>query len=107
MRLRSFKRWVYGVALLTAWWFLAAGCPHPSKGEKMLTQDQAIEIAKNEFARHGRLVSDYAVTIETYHADDKQWIVWFDKIGPFPIPGGKHAVLVDKMTGHAVFMPGE
>lgn len=98
---------VYGITLLTVCWLFVIGCPHQSKGEKMLTQDQAIEVAKKEFAKHGRPVSEYAVTIETYHADEKQWIVWFDKIGPFPTPGGKHAVLVHKITGHAVFMPGE
>ena len=73
----------------------------------MLTEDQAIETAKKEFTKHGRLVSDYDVAIETYHADEKQWIVWFDRKGPFPIPGGKHAVLVDKTTGQSVFLPGE
>ncbi|WP_089729128.1 hypothetical protein [Candidatus Thiosymbion oneisti] len=73
----------------------------------MLTQDQAIEMAKKEFTKHGYLVSDYEVAIETNPADEKQWIVWFDKKGPFQIPGGKHAILVDKITGQPVFMPGE
>jgi hypothetical protein len=45
--------------------------------------------------------------VETYHADEKKWIVWFDKTGPFPIPGGKHAVVVHKSTGATVYMPGE
>lgn len=73
----------------------------------MLTQDQVIETAKKKFAKHGYLVSDYDVTIETHHVEEKHWIVWFDKKGPFRIPGGKHAVLVDKITGQSVFMPGE
>lgn len=73
----------------------------------MLTQDQAIETAKEEFARQGYLASDYDITIQVYYADEQQWIVWFDKKGPFRIPGGKHAVVVHKITGQSVFMPGE
>lgn len=108
MRLRSFNKGAfYGVTLLTAGWLFVTACLNPLKGETMLTQEQAIEIAKTEFSKHGRLASDYATTIETYYADDQQWIVWFDEIGPFPVPGGKHFVLVGKATGVSVFMPGE
>jgi hypothetical protein len=97
-----------GIVLMTACCLsLAAACPRHPQGEKMLTQDQAVEIAKIEFQKHGRSPSDYLVTVETYHADRNQWIVWFDKAGPFRTPGGKHAVVVHKTTGKAVFMPGE
>ncbi len=73
----------------------------------MVTKDKAIETAKKEFTKQGRFVSDYDVSVETYYADEKQWIIWFDKKGTFRIPGGKHAVLVHKTTGQSVFMPGE
>jgi hypothetical protein len=85
----------------------AIGCLDPSKGETMLSQDEAVEIAKKEFAKHRQPVSDYDISVEPYHADKNQWIVWFEKKGPFPIPGGKNAVLVHRNTGAAVFMPGE
>jgi hypothetical protein len=98
---------VCGFVLLTTCWPSAPGCSPPSKGRKMLTLDQAVEVAKKEFSKHGRQVSDYDITAETYRADEKQWIVWFDLKGPFRTPGGKHAVLVHKTTGHAVYMPGE
>jgi hypothetical protein len=84
-----------------------AGCQHRVKGEKMLSQDEAVEVAKKEFVNQGRDAAEYDVKIETYHADDKQWIVWFDKAGPYRVPGGKHAVLVDKSTGATVFMKGQ
>jgi hypothetical protein len=73
----------------------------------MLTKERAVAVATQEFVKHGRSASDYNVTIEPYHADSTQWMVWFDRKGPFPLPGGKHGVLVDKSTGHAVFLPGE
>jgi hypothetical protein len=73
----------------------------------MLAQDEAVEVAKKEFAAHGRAAADYTITVEAYHADANRWIVWFDRKGPFPTPGGKHAVTVHKTTGQAVFMPGQ
>jgi hypothetical protein len=73
----------------------------------MLTEEGAIEIAKTEFERHGHSASDYDLTIETYAANNGEWIVWFELKGEFKIPGGKHAVLVDKATGRSVFMAGE
>ncbi len=108
MQLRTFENLiVYGFVLFAMWWPWTPGCSQQTTGRKMLTQNQAVEVAKKEFSKHGHQVSDHDITAETYPADEKQWIVWFDKKGPFPIPGGKHAVLVDKTTGHADFMPGE
>jgi len=73
----------------------------------MLTKQQATDAATQEFSKHRQQVSEYAVFVETYKADGNKWIVWFDYKGPFPIPGGKNAVLVDKVSGETVFMPGE
>jgi hypothetical protein len=107
MWLRPFPQWVAGGSILLMVGVLSTGCVNKEKGEIMLNQEEAVEVAKREFAKHGYLVSDYNISAEVYGADHEQWIVWFDKKGPFPIPGGKHAVLVHKSTGHAVFMPGE
>jgi len=73
----------------------------------MLTEAQAVTAAEAEFAKSGRVASDYTITLEPDPEDSAAWIVWFNRKGPFPVPGGKHAVLVDKTTGHAVFMPGQ
>lgn len=93
--------------LLVACGLSIMGCPQKFKGERMITQEQAIELAKEEFNKQGRSSSDYDISIEIYYVDEKQWIIWFDKKGPYPIPGGKHAVLVHKTTGQSIFMPGQ
>jgi hypothetical protein len=92
--------------LLAAWWLSLTG-GSVSKGAQMITEEQAVAIAEQEFAKHGHAVSDYNVTIEPHYADPMQWTVWFGRKGPFPIPGGKSAVNVNKVDGHAVYMPGE
>jgi hypothetical protein len=73
----------------------------------MYTEAQATDIAKTEFAKHGRSVAAYVLRVEQYTADEQQWIVWFTPIGPLPTPGDTHAVLVHKSTGRATFMQGE
>ncbi len=109
MRVRSSKHGMeHRNALIIVCWLLVTGCHYPSKGNnKMITEAQAIEIAKKEFEKHDLRAAEHTITIETYHADDKQWIVWFDESEPFPTPGGNHAVLVNKTTGEAEFLPGE
>lgn len=74
--------------------------------ESMVTESRALELAKAEFAKTGRKVSDYDVTIEMDSTGSK-WLAWFDKKGPYAMPGGKHVVTVEKATGKVVFMPGE
>jgi hypothetical protein len=73
----------------------------------MVTREKAIEIAKQEFTKHGHAVSDYDMTVDPENTNPDYWMVWFDKKGPFRIPGGKHGVRVHKTTGHADFLPGE
>lgn len=73
----------------------------------MLTQHEAISVASKELAKRGYVATEYDVKIETYDANENEWIVWFDLRRPLPVPGGKHAVLVDKRTGRTEFMPGE
>jgi hypothetical protein len=73
----------------------------------MVTRDQAIEIAKRELTKQGHAVADYDLSVDPENTDREYWMVWFDRKGPFPVPGGKHAVRVNKVTGEAQFMPGE
>ena len=73
----------------------------------MITQDQAVEIAKQEAARNGLKVSDYDITVDKDTAGAPYWMVWFDRKGPFRVPGGKHLVRVTKSGGQAEFMRGE
>ena len=72
-----------------------------------MSRHQAIEIAKAELTKHGHTVSDYDITVDPENANTEYWVIWFEKKGPFPVPGGRHAVRINKVTGHAEFMPGE
>ncbi len=102
------KGHAYASVLFAAWWLCAAmACTPNFEDESMITEDRAVEIASMAFTAQGRRAADYDVSIETYPADENQWIVWFDKKGPFRIPGGKHAVVVHKSTGQSEFMAGE
>ena len=95
------------LVLISASWLLVA-CSFLRNGrEIMVTRDQAIEVAKKEFSKHGRAVSDYDITVDPDNTTDDYWMIWFDRKGPFPTPGSKHAVRVNKSTGHAEFMPGQ
>lgn len=73
----------------------------------MVTKEQALEIARHELARYGYLVSDYEVTVDAESSESNVWIIWCEKKGAFPVPGGTHGVRVDKTTGHSQFLPGE
>lgn len=72
-----------------------------------MTRDQAIEIASHELARNGYTVSDYSVTVDQEDSNGEYWQLWFDAKGPYPVPGGRHGVRVNKTTREARFMPGE
>jgi hypothetical protein len=73
----------------------------------MLTENEAIAAASREFTKHGYVAGDYDIKAETNPSNQEWWTVWFDLKGLSPIPGGKHAVLVNKRTGRAEFLPGE
>jgi hypothetical protein len=93
------------LVLCLAGWLCAACHLQPSRKEIMISREQAIATAQTELTKHGFAAADYDVTVD---ADGKTgWMVWFEKKGPFPVPGGRHAVRVDASTGRAVFMPGE
>jgi hypothetical protein len=88
-------------------WLLVACSLKRNGREIMVTRDQAIEAAKRELTKHGHAVSDYDITVDPENPTEDYWMIWFDKKGPFPVPGGKHGVRVNKSTGHVEFMPGE
>jgi hypothetical protein len=97
----------YFALLVTMVWL--ASCARPQQTQQsqgMITEARALELAKAEFAKTGRSVNDYAISIETDSTGQK-WIAWFDKKGAYAMPGGKHAVTVEKTTGKTVFMQGE
>ena len=73
----------------------------------MVTKDQAIEIATKELANSDRAPKDYEMTVDPEDTNQDFWMIWFERKGPYPAPGGRHAVRVNKNTGHADLMPGE
>ena len=73
----------------------------------MVTQDQAIEIAKKEFVKHGRVVSDYDISVSPDDPTRTFWMIWFDKKGSIRVPGDSHCVRVERSSGTTTFMQGE
>ncbi len=93
--------------VVTVVWFTSCARPQQTQQTQgMITEAIALQLAKAEFAKTGRSVNDYAVSIET-DSTGRKWIAWFDKKGAYAMPGGKHAVTVEKTTGKTVFMQGE
>ena len=92
--------------MLVPFVLLLSSCPLSVK-PSMVTQPQAIEIAKKEFEKHGRAVSDYDMTVTHDDPSRTYWLICFEKKGPFHVPGGRHCVRVDKPTGASTFMQGE
>jgi hypothetical protein len=72
----------------------------------VLTEAQAIELAKQEFVKTGRRVEEYQLSAERDEAKRK-WMVWFQLKSTFPPPGTTHAVAIEDKTRRAIFMPGE
>jgi hypothetical protein len=101
------KRILILVGLFVASCLFASYCFQHLGRHNMVTRDQAIEIAETEMAKHGRAASDYEITVDPENASGDYWMVWFEKKGPYRIPGGRHAVRVSKSTGHAEYLPGQ
>ena len=82
---------------------------HNVKGDEfnMITVDQAIEIARKEFEKQGYSPSEYKIAPDRQVEDQTYWTIWFELDTAFPLPGGSHAVRVDRRTGNAVFLQGE
>ena len=95
------------LAPLAATTLLASACAAQPEKKTMITETQAVELAKAAFTKAGHQVSDYDVSAERDDAVEDRWLVWFELKGPFRIPGGRHHVRVDGKTGQAVFMAGQ
>lgn len=85
---------------------LCSSCVKNETTKSMLTESQAVELAKREFQKTGRSVENYRVTVES-DTNEHKWIVWFDLNAKYPPPGSRHLVSIEKNTGRVVFMPGE
>ncbi len=88
---------------------MSLSCVHSKKPEeplRMISQSEAVELAKKELAQAGCRVDDYSMV--SVRADDakRRWVVYFEAKGP-PRPGGHCLVWVNKEGGQAKFMPGE
>jgi hypothetical protein len=68
---------------------------------------EAIELANKEFVRNGNELDKYDVSVDLQLGEERYWMVWYDRKGPFRVPGGKHLVRVDARTGEATFLKGE
>jgi len=79
---------------------------HPEPKQRIVTESRALEIAKTAFLKTGRNVSDYNVSLKSDSIGNK-WVVCFDEKGRYAVPGGKHLVTVEKLTGKATFMQGQ
>jgi hypothetical protein len=60
--------------------FFAVSCAKQQHKSTMATESEAVKLAKAAFAKTGRKVEDYRVTVETDSTGGK-WIVWFDVKG--------------------------
>jgi hypothetical protein len=68
---------------------------------------EAIELANKEFVRNGNELEKFNVSAELHPSANGYWMIWYDRKGPFAVPGGKHLVRVDAKTGQATFLKGE
>lgn len=105
MRLAIFKTKPARLISLVLPLGLLTSCTPRERSQEAATESKAIELASAEFARTGKKLRDYSVTCE--RESTGRWIVWFDRKGPCAVPGGKHAVTVDKFTGKTTLMSGE
>lgn len=85
---------------------ICASCFKRQEASGMITESKAVEVAKKEFARTGRRVEDYRVSVET-DSTGRKWLIWFERKGDYAPVGGKHFLTVEKFGGKAIFMPGE
>jgi len=86
--------------------FICTSCVKRQEVSPMITESKAIEVAKEEFAKTGRKIEDYRVSVEA-DSTGRKWIVWFERKGDSLPVGGRHCVSVEKSGGKATFMPGE
>ena len=85
---------------------LLTSCAKPTQSHSVVTESEALGLAKAEFLKTGLHLNEYQISVET-DSTGRRWLVWFDKNGSYLMPGGKHMVTVEKATGKAAFMLGE
>lgn len=72
-----------------------------------IDQTQAVALANEELSRNGIDVANYDIEIDGKMSQGPHWMIWYERKGPYRMPGGRHAVKIDKNTGQAVFMKGQ
>ena len=78
-----------------------------SQEKNMVTEQQAVEIAKEKFLQLGYgSVEHYNIKV-TDEFDKTKWSVIFQGIGEYARPGYHAIIDVDKETGKTTYMPGE
>jgi hypothetical protein len=99
------------LAVLSCLSLLAVAIPPSSSAEDEMNQTidraEAIELANKEFVRQGNDLEKFDVSADPRLSEDRYWIVWYDRKGPFRVPGGKHLVRVDTVTGQSTFLKGQ
>lgn len=71
------------------------------KPMKIISETEAIALARTEFLKTGAKLEDYDLTVKNDLLEDR-WIVLFDpNVRPSP-PGGGYYVYVDKKTGKVI-----
>jgi hypothetical protein len=72
---------------------------------RRLTIDDAIELAKAEFARH-KQDSPYRIHSVMYSLKQDEWIVFFDQAGPTVMLDSDIAIRISDDTGKACYLFG-
>jgi hypothetical protein len=82
-------------------------CALLSNEKKMISKEQAIEIAKKKFSQldYGPL-DRYRITV-TDQFSKIRWTVLFEGVGEYARPGFHVIIEVDKKTGTLTVLPGE
>ena len=95
------------LTLLLSFLSLTACSDRSKSTTGVITESRALELAKREFVQQGgSKLEDYHMRVQ-YDAQEKHWVVWFDRKGTNLIPGQTHAVFVSRETGNVTFVQGE
>lgn len=94
------------ILILISLTFATCRSPQPGKAT-MVTKDQALDLARQELTKQGYIATDYDISVDIENSDQEHWMIWCEEKGPFPVPGGRHGVRVNKLTGQSQFLVGE
>ena len=80
-------------------------CTNATKAPSLpITESQARGLAVRELEAIGLKASDYTISV-VLSQNKAKWRVTFD--AGSAVPGGKHVVYVDRLSGEAIFVRGE